>query len=133
MRSAVNPIPMHPRTVQCYIPIIDDIVKDFMQNIPSIQSEIGEMPANFSEYLNRWSLESITAIALEKRLGLMDFGKRNEAAEKIASTIRSIFELAAEFEMKPSMWRFYETKEFKKLLKAYDDLTKYEEYLLFID
>lgn len=125
MRMAINPILMKPQIVSSYIPLIDSIVGDFMRNIPHIQNEKGEMPENFQDYLNRWSLESITAISLEKRLGLMNFKDKNESGMKIAKAVRKIILLGMEFEMKPSAWRYYETKRFKELLQAYDDLTEY--------
>lgn len=124
MRLAINPILMQPKIVKSYIPTIDGIVNDFMQNIESIQDKNGETPANFSDYLNRWSLESITAIALEKRLGLMDFKSTNEVGIKISKAVRKILSLGMEFEMKPSLWRFYETKQFKELMQAYNELTE---------
>lgn len=124
MRTAVNPILMQPKIVKSYIPLIDSIVNEFMDNIAILQDDNGEMPANFNEYLNRWSLESITAISLEKRLGLMDFSGRNEFGEKIAKTTQKIFRLASEFEMKPTIWRWYETKAFKELMQAFNDLTE---------
>lgn len=124
MRSAVNPVLMQPKTVKSYIPTIDAIVCEFLHHLPSIQDEKGEMPANFREYLNRWSLESIVMIALEKRLGLMDFKNSSEIGEKITKAVRKIFVLGLDFEMKPTLWRVYETKEFKELMQAYDDVTE---------
>jgi cytochrome P450 family 12 len=124
MRSVVNPILMQPRFVKNYIPTIDGIVNDFMQNIPSLQDDKGEMPANFSEYLNRWSLESITAIVLEKRLGLMDLSNKTGDGEKIAKAVRKILVDGMEFELKPTIWRVYETKAFKELMGAYNELTE---------
>jgi cytochrome P450 family 12 len=38
--------------------------------------------------------------------------------------IREFFEMAYEFEVKPTVWRYYETKAFKKLLGVYDGMTK---------
>lgn len=124
MRTAVNPILMQPRTVKSYIPLIDSIATEFIEKIPSLQDDKKEMPDNFSEYLNRWTLESIVAIALEKRLGLLDFNQLDPRAEKLMKTVRKIFVLGAEFEFKPTVWRWYETKAFKELLGVYDDLTK---------
>jgi cytochrome P450 family 12 len=106
------------------VPVIDDIVNDFIANIPTIQDKNGEMPGNFHEYLNRWSLESITAITLEKRLGLMNFNDFDGIGMQIQKTIRKIITLGMEFELKPSVWKIYHTKSFKELLKAYDDLTQ---------
>lgn len=124
MRQAVNPIIMKPQIVSSYIPLIDSVVNDFMKNIPLIQNEKGEMPADFSEYLNLWSLESIAAIAMEKRLGLMDFKHKSEEGMKIAKAVRKIVLLSVDIEMKPSIWRYYETKAFKELITAYDELTE---------
>lgn len=120
----INPILMQPKLVKSYIPTIDNIVKDFIANIPSIQDDKAEMPANFNEYLNRWSLESIAAIVLEKRLGLMNFQNITDDALKIVKVIRKILTLSVEFEMKPSLWKIYESKKFKELIQAYDDLTE---------
>lgn len=120
----INPIMMQPKLVKSYIPTIDNIVKDFIANIPSIQDDKAEMPANFNEYLNRWSLESIAAIVLEKRLGLMNFQNITDDALKIVKVIRKILTLSVEFEMKPSLWKIYESKKFKELIQAYDDLTE---------
>jgi cytochrome P450 family 12 len=115
---------MKPRLVKSYIPLIDQIVNEFIANIPKIQDEKGEMPGNFHEYLNRWTLESITAITLEKRLGLTNFDVENELGMQVQRTTRKIFNMGMEFEMKPSVWKVYHTKAFKKLLQAFDDLTE---------
>lgn len=124
MRTVINPILMQPKLIKSYIPTIDNIVRDFIVNIPSLQDDKGEMPADFNDYLNRWSLESVTAIALDKRLGLMDFKNASAEGLKIAKAVRKIFVLGVECEMKPSPWRYYKTKAFKELIQAYDDLTK---------
>jgi cytochrome P450 family 12 len=124
MRSVVNPVLMKPKLVQFYIPTIDGIVKEFIANLSSIQDDKGEMPANFMEYLNKWSLESITAIALEKRLGLMNFKDNDVEGEKIAKAVRTIIDLGLDFEMKPSLWRYFPSKNFKILMTAYNDLTE---------
>lgn len=115
---------MQPKTVKSYIPTIDSIVCEFLHHLPSIQDDKGEMPGNFNEYLNRWSLESIVMIAMEKRLGLMDLENSSEIGEKITKTVRRIFTLGIDFEMKPSFWRVYENNDFKELMAAYNDLTE---------
>ena len=47
------------------------------------RDERNEVPANFSDYLNRWSLESITCITLNRRLGLLNETSADENAEKL--------------------------------------------------
>jgi cytochrome P450 family 12 len=124
MRSTTNPILMQPRIVKSYIPLIDGIVKDFIANFPKIQNQNNEMPGNFHEYLNRWTLESITAITLEKRLGLLNFENSDQFGMKIQKTIRKILNMGMEFEIKPSVWKIYHTKAFKEYLQALEDLTQ---------
>lgn len=124
MRSTTNPILMQPRIVKTYVPVIDEIVKEFIENLPTIQDKNGQLPGNFHEYLNRWSLESIVAITLEKRLGLTDFKDTDGPGMDIQRTIRKIINMGMEFEMKPSLWKVYQTKDFKKLMQTYDDLTR---------
>ena len=124
MRSAINPLMMKPQIVKSYIPIIDEIVNEFVDNIPKIMDEKGEMPGDFHEYLNRWSLESITAITLEKRLGLTSFKDADGLGMQIQRAVRKILSMGMEFEMKPSIWKVYKTKGFRELMKAYDELTE---------
>lgn len=133
MRSASNPIMMKPQTVKSYIPIIDEIVKEFVDNIPKVMDENGELPGNFHEYLNRWSLESITAITLEKRLGLTNFKDTDGLGMQIQRAIRRIISMGMEFEMKPSVWRFYKTKGFHELMKAYDELTELVKFKMILE
>lgn len=95
-----------------------------MKNIPELADASGEMPANFNDYVNRWSLESITAIALEKRLGLLDLKNKNELGLRISKAVRKILTIGMEFELQPSVWRFYQTKRFKELIAAYDELSE---------
>lgn len=42
-----------------------------------------ETPANFNDYLNQWSLESIACITLNRRLGLFKPDYIDENAQKL--------------------------------------------------
>lgn len=70
LRTAVNPIMMKPKVVKAYIPDIDIVAKDFIRKIKTLRDDKNEMPNDFQNELNKWSLESIALIALEHRLGL---------------------------------------------------------------
>jgi cytochrome P450 family 12 len=89
-----------------------------------IRNEKSEMPADFSDCLNRWALESIAAIAVEKRLNVLSGNTDDENSQKLIKNIRKFFELSAEIEGKPSVWKYYETKTFKELMAVYENLTK---------
>lgn len=42
-----------------------------------------EVPANFGDFMNMWSLESITCISLNVRLGILNSNFHDENAEKL--------------------------------------------------
>ncbi len=71
LRTAANPIMMKPKVVKAYIPDIDTVARDFIRKIRTLRDEKSEMPDDFQNELNKWSLESIALIALEHRLGLI--------------------------------------------------------------
>lgn len=62
---------MQPRSAQMYIESMDCVAQEFIERMQSLehQDPNGEMPADFSNDLNRWALESIAVIGLNKRLG----------------------------------------------------------------
>lgn len=47
-----------------------------------------EVPANFSDFMNMWSLESITCISLNVRLGIVDGNYRDKNAEELIRVSR---------------------------------------------
>jgi cytochrome P450 family 12 len=51
--------------------------------IKIIRDDKNETPANFSEEVNRWSLESISCIALDTRLGVLNNDTMDENAKTI--------------------------------------------------
>ena len=90
-----------------------------------IRNEKSEMPGDFSNYINTWSLESVTAVGLERRLNLFDENTHDENAKKLIKGIRDFFEMSFEYDGKPSIWKYYQTKGFKELLNVYDNITEY--------
>ena len=93
-----------------------------MRNLRDAKSE---MPGDFSTvYINSWSLESVTAIAIERRLNLLSGTSKDERAKELIRNIRIFFEQSFEYDGKPSIWKYYETKGFKEYFKTYDIMTK---------
>jgi len=87
------------------------------------RDSVNEVPANFNDYINKWSLEAIACIVLNRRLGILN-DIEDENADKLIKLMKKFFIGTYEFEEKPSIWRYYETKAFKELMKTYDDITK---------
>lgn len=46
-----------------------------------------EVPANFNDFMNMWSLESITCISLNVRLGILNANYHDENAEKLIQVL----------------------------------------------
>lgn len=84
----------------------------------TLRDKNNETPDNFFDSLTDWALESVAVIALDTRLGLI----QNPQGAKLAHLIKKIFELTCEYDVKPSIWRYYQTKGFKDLLKIYTDV-----------
>lgn len=48
-----------------------------------LRDAANEVPANFNDYANMWSLESIACITLNTRIGLMSDSHRDENGQKL--------------------------------------------------
>lgn len=86
-----------------------------------------EMPADFMDELNKWSLESIGSIALDSRLGcLEDNVSANSDSGRMIQAVHDFFYLTFKLEILPSLWKYIPTPGFRKLTAALDVMTEYE-------
>jgi cytochrome P450 family 12 len=90
----------------------------------NLRDDKSEMPADFTEIVNNWSLESVGAIALEKRLNVLSGKAEDDKASELVRLVRIFFQQTAAVEGKPPLWRYFETKPYKELVKTLDDLTE---------
>lgn len=91
----------------------------------TMRDENNEMPKTFDRELNLWALESISTISLDKRLGLIG-SQINPEAEHFIKSVRNFFELSYALEFTPSLWRYFDTPDWKKLRKTFDDISEYK-------
>lgn len=82
MRMAVNPVMMQPKVARAYVGPVDLVAREFVEQIREMRDASQELPDDFGNKLNEWSLESIGVIALDHRLGVMS-KERNKEAESI--------------------------------------------------
>lgn len=124
-RSIVSPILLKPSIVNAYIPLVDGIANEFVTRIKSLRDENFETPANFGCELNKWALESISAIALDQRLNIMsdEDNVTNSKSRELIEAVDEFFRLSFELELKPSLWRYFETPKYKQLMKCFDKMT----------
>ncbi|XP_023294457.2 cytochrome P450 CYP12A2-like isoform X1 [Lucilia cuprina] len=115
-RSAVNPILMQPKNVRLYLRKMSQVNKEFLERIRQIRDpNTLEMPA-------RATTESVSVVALDKQLGLITKNRNNPMATKMFATLNEFIALSLDVELKPSIWRYYKTKTFKKLMNSLDTL-----------
>lgn len=124
LRTKLNPIMMRPTVIKSYIPALDAVATDFLELIQVTRDERNEMAANFDSYLNKWALESVGVVGLNRRLGLLT--ESNADAELIYKYVQDVFHLTNEFSLLPSLSRYIKTPNFWAQIRAFDKLTKYD-------
>lgn len=124
MRTTVNPILLKPSTVNSYVPIVDEIAIEFIERLKTLRNSSFETPANFGYELTKWSLESITAIALDQRLNVMNSSDSNSRPKQLIQAVDDFFKLSYELEVQPSLWKYFETPKYKRLMKTFDIMTE---------
>lgn len=83
----------------------------------------GLLNTDFFGLLQKWSLESMSYIALNRRLGLLG-DTVDDRATKFANNISLFFYMSYLFDILPSVWPYYHTRKFKEFLKIYDEITE---------
>ncbi|XP_023294404.2 cytochrome P450 CYP12A2-like [Lucilia cuprina] len=122
-RSTVNPVMMQPKNVRLYLHKMSQVNKEFIERIRQIRDpQTFEVPDNFEEEMNRWTLESVSVVALDKQLGLITKNRDNPAAKELFQALNDFFTYSVEVEFKPSLWRYIKTPTFKKLMAALDKI-----------
>ncbi|XP_033255207.1 probable cytochrome P450 12a5, mitochondrial [Drosophila miranda] len=102
-RSAVNPVLMQPKNVRLYYKKMSQVNQEFVQRI---DIDTQEAPDDFLNVINRWTLESVSVVALDKQLGLLKESGDNDQAVLLFKYLDDFFELTADLEMKPSIWPY---------------------------
>lgn len=123
IRSVLNPIMMHPKIIQTYIPKIDDVTKDFISITKTILDSNNETPANFEDYIKRWALESAALMAFDLRIGALD-NKKNNLGAQLVEAVNDVIELYYELDILPSVWRYISTPKFRRLMMRQEEIRR---------
>ncbi|XP_021703204.1 cytochrome P450 CYP12A2 [Aedes aegypti] len=121
-RSIVNPVLLQPKTVRSYVGKLDEISREFMNIMLKIRDDKNELPADFSQWLIRWSLESTGVLSVDSRLGVLD-EQESDKARQIVKLTKELFELVYQLDILPSIWVYYKTPKYHRLMKVFDELT----------
>ncbi|XP_026464275.1 probable cytochrome P450 12a5, mitochondrial [Ctenocephalides felis] len=125
IRGKVNPVMMQPRVVKQYIKSVEEVSDEFITRMVRLRDSNQEMPADFMDELNKWSLESIGSIALDAKLGcLEDNVSANSDSGRMIQAVHDFFYLTFKLEILPSLWKYIPTPGFRKLTAALDVMTE---------
>lgn len=84
-----------------------------------------EMPSDFRNELNKWSLESIARIALDSKLGcLKDDSDMDADSKKMIQAVHDFFTYTWQLEVNLPIWKYFKTPAFHKLMNALNTMTK---------
>lgn len=117
---------MQPRTAQLYVDKINEIAYDFVKRIKYLSEQNAEnrLPEDFTNELNKWSLESIGYIAFEKRLGCLENNLSNDSeAQNMIHSVNEMFDAMYYLETMPAFWKYVKTPKLQQLIRALDYLT----------
>ncbi|XP_025833175.1 probable cytochrome P450 12a5, mitochondrial isoform X2 [Agrilus planipennis] len=123
MRSIANPILNQIRSVEMYIPEIDCVSQDFIKRIRFLldNKEEGMMPESFLNELNKWSLESVSFLGLDKRLGCLDNNLDSDSeVQKIIDAVHKSLEYMYKLEFELSLLQYINIKNRDEFVKHFD-------------
>ncbi|XP_037953502.1 cytochrome P450 CYP12A2-like [Teleopsis dalmanni] len=122
-RTVVNPVLMQPKNVKLYLQKMSQVNLELIDRIKEIRDPITlEVPDNFEDEINRWTLESVSVVALDRQLGLLKENRDNVAAKALFKNLTEFFTLSLELEFRPSLWKFIPTKTFRNFMKCLDNI-----------
>ncbi|XP_055381402.1 uncharacterized protein LOC129611988 [Condylostylus longicornis] len=124
IRTLANPVVMQPKTVRFYVDRMDNVASQFIKKIRSIRDQKTlEVPENFIQVINSWTMESVCVVALDKNLNLLSDPSSNSDARLLMDSMSVFFEMLYELDVKPSFWKYFPTKNFNKMMEAFDNVT----------
>ncbi|XP_013107496.2 cytochrome P450 CYP12A2 [Stomoxys calcitrans] len=123
-RSMVNPVLLQPKNVRLYLNKLSQVNKEFVTRIKDIRDpHTLEVPKTFETEINRWALESISIVALNKKFGLLTKNHEDPEVAQLFAWLTDFFTYSVDVEFKPPIWKFVKTRSFKRLMAALDGIT----------
>ncbi|KAK7086329.1 hypothetical protein SK128_002128 [Halocaridina rubra] len=121
VRTRVQIPMMKTKNVTAYLPQMDKVALDFTDRIASLQKLHGEMPVDFQIEIYKWALESVSLVALNRRMGCLDPNLTNDSEPmSLIKHINNINDALNDTEFSAQLWRIYPNAAYRKLQKSHD-------------
>lgn len=122
IRATVQPCTIRPRTVQAYAESMGQIADDALKLIAADRDENGEVPDCYV-IMQRWALESVMLVTLDKRLGLLENPLPSDSdAAKIKHWVCSLFSDMDKLVTHFPYYRYFSTPTIRSFERAGDYL-----------
>ncbi|XP_069359520.1 cytochrome P450 CYP12A2-like isoform X2 [Maniola hyperantus] len=119
-RTKVNPALLKPKLVKLYTPVLEEIAADMVARLQRIKKD-ASLQEDLDLEITKWSLESVAVIALGTRLGcLEDNLTEDHPGRVIIKCAQDVINLSMKLEFLPSLWKYYATSNYKKIIKTFD-------------
>nr|XP_022297733.1 probable cytochrome P450 CYP44 [Crassostrea virginica] len=118
LRGAVQQMMMRPKAVTVYLPLVEEVVDDFITRIKNIRNDDGTI-SDFRLEAAKWNLESSGMTCFETRLGCLVDTPSDHILRMISSN-NAIFELSTKINFSVPFHRLFTTKLWQKLLDEED-------------
>ncbi|XP_037784537.1 uncharacterized protein LOC119580457 [Penaeus monodon] len=120
VRSKVQTPMMKPKLVGAYLQQMDRVSSEFTNRIAQLQAEHGEMPSDFQFELYKWALESVSLVALNRRMGCLnpDIAQDSDSL-RLIEVVNDIFQSMNDMEMGSMLWRIMPTASYRKLKRRH--------------
>ncbi|XP_046996455.1 probable cytochrome P450 301a1, mitochondrial [Schistocerca americana] len=120
-RRKVNQAMLQPRSAKLYVGPIDQVAEDFVNRMVQLRDEKQQMPDDFQNELCKWSLESVSLVALDSRLGCLEPNlPADSEPQKMIDAVQFILDATFKLEFRLSPWKFISTPTWRRYVKALD-------------
>nr|QQL12330.1 cytochrome P450 CYP314A1 [Aphis craccivora] len=120
LRNKLTPELTSPRTIQRFLPEVNQLADDFINLISQARDSINVVE-KFESYCNRMGLESTCTLILGRRFGFLD-GEVSETATRLADSVTSQFRASQEAFYGLPLWKLIPTKAYKEFVASEDAL-----------
>ncbi|XP_033254788.1 probable cytochrome P450 12a4, mitochondrial [Drosophila miranda] len=114
---------MQPKNARLYYKKMSQVNQEFVQRIKAIRdASTIEVLDNFIDTINRWTLESVSVVTLDRQLGLLKESNKRIEATKLFHLLEDFFKVSADLELKPFAWRMFKTPKLMKIMNILDTI-----------
>lgn len=107
-RSKVQQPMLRPKSTHGYIPVLESIAQEFIDNkMISLRNSEGMVPDDFLQEIYKWALESVALLALNSRLGCLQPNlPKDSEQEALIKAVGEMFGLNYRLDNGLQLWRY---------------------------